>query len=49
MGTAKGEELDKYNISMPSGKSTGMMEYQALKAAAAEVALKGPLNCLRFI
>ena len=37
MGTAKGEELDKFNISITSGKSTGMTEYQALKAAAAEV------------
>ena len=37
MGTAKAAELDKYNISMTSGKSTGMMEYQALKSAAAEV------------
>lgn len=37
MGTAKAAELDKYNISLSSGKSTGMMEYQALKAAAAEV------------
>ena len=37
MGTAKGKDLDGYNISLSSGKSTGMMEYQALKAAAAEV------------
>ena len=37
MGTEKGKELDKFNISITSGKSTGMTEYQALKAAAAEV------------
>jgi hypothetical protein len=37
LGTAKGKELDKYNIALTSGKSTGVMDYQALKAAAAEV------------
>jgi len=37
LGTAESLEKDKYNISLTTGKSTGMMEYQALKAAAAEV------------
>ena len=37
MGTAAAKELDKYNISLTTGKSTGLMEHQALKAAAAEI------------
>lgn len=37
LGTAASKEADKFNIGITTGKSTGMMEYQALKAAAAEV------------
>lgn len=37
LGTAMGEELKKHEISLATGKSTAISEYQSLKAAAAFV------------